>query len=873
MALISMFLVETCPVFAMSSSDNYNIYNGQFTSAVNKSSSDNFNVSGSLNALVGEGESTNYQVLEDIKTNIGNNTGTSLSSSGVVATNQDTLPPRLSSLYIVGVTYNQVQILFTTDELAVSYIDYVATGQMLSTGQENSFSTEHSFYMANLSSNTAYSFSIHLMDTNRNVVKTENYSFRTLPLLKYIPNVNNIKISQINSAAVLTWQNPDWSQLQQLAIIRNDNHYPQNIADGQLVFQGLASNFSDNSVLANKSYYYSVYVINKDNEYSSGALAHVTIVEKKSSEESQPEKPIVPALPEIPTAPEKTGAIEEVEPTDIVPPVIPNSQAFEEIIPAETFPMPRFVEPLRPVEKSAIKENLITLYTLIKQKTAKSYQEFVNFVVSLGPEAWKQLNNIREGLVDEYGQLRSDVYESLDNNQKEQVKKIVNKPLPPLIAKKESPIINFLSNLSKGLKEKISTIKNGLYDQYGQVQEEVAKLLTSKEKEQIEQAIEQPLPKEKQKESFLSDFFNNAKNKISSISNKLSEQIGDIRDRAWKLLQPQDKQQEEKFVEPDHPGTESVVSIKLIEFFNGLSNNVKEKVAAVRGDLFDKMGRIKEETLKILTPEEKRQVEEIVMQPIPAEEPKEAPPVFEASDVTEVVPFSLKTQEYGANWDIIAGEEALLSIPKKVFSKEVQVIIVTVKNAAYILKYNAENDGYETIIKAPDQKGKYQMLIQVIYQDNTFEELNKTILVDPYGYVYEKKFNSWSWKKPWQIFTRYDKQVRSAFVTIYTQNKVGEWVEWPAHLYNQFNPQSTGEDGSFVFLVPPGQYYLQVVASGYESKKTDIFEVESRVLNQNVELKANCGQIWVIIKICGIILALIFIAIFGYIIIKRHKKS
>jgi len=55
--------------------------------------------------------------------------------------------------------------------------------------------------------------------------------------------------------------------------------------------------------------------------------------------------------------------------------------------------------------------------------------------------------------------------------------------------------------------------------------------------------------------------------------------------------------------------------------------------------------------------------------------------------------------------------------------------------------------------------------------------------------------------------------------------EINDFILWPGEVFNQANPQFTGKDGSFRFIVPPGKYYLKVEKAGYRAFYTDIEEL------------------------------------------------
>jgi len=53
------------------------------------------------------------------------------------------------------------------------------------------------------------------------------------------------------------------------------------------------------------------------------------------------------------------------------------------------------------------------------------------------------------------------------------------------------------------------------------------------------------------------------------------------------------------------------------------------------------------------------------------------------------------------------------------------------------------------------------------------------------------------------------------------------FVLWPGEIFNQANPQITGDDGLYRFILPPGKYYIKMEKSGYKTFYTDIMELKS----------------------------------------------
>jgi hypothetical protein len=278
---------------------------------------------------------------------------------------------------------------------------------------------------------------------------------------------------------------------------------------------------------------------------------------------------------------------------------------------------------------------------------------------------------------------------------------------------------------------------------------------------------------------------------------------------------------------------------QLKEILSDVTNSQKEDLKELGEDIIDAFGNIKIERnfFETLTPERREKIEEIIERPLPQE--------FSPESVAVITPLDSEPDDSDEDydWHIFAGSDAMLSIPAEIFEKDVEIITVTLKKEAYVMQYNPENDHYEAVLSSPAEKGKYQMLVQVIYGDNTYEEINKTVLVDPYGYVYTLEYEfPFTWKQ---------EKVIGAEVILYVKGKTGDWGIWPAHLYNQINPQITTKNGEFTFLVPAGEYYLEAEAQNYSKYRSANFEVKDKVININIKLikEGKSGLLLIIILI------------------------
>ena len=198
---------------------------------------------------------------------------------------------------------------------------------------------------------------------------------------------------------------------------------------------------------------------------------------------------------------------------------------------------------------------------------------------------------------------------------------------------------------------------------------------------------------------------------------------------------------------------------------------------------------------------------------------------------TGIIPLEIsdqKPQEIGGI-KIIKDAPLAVSIPADKFKKEVKIITASIadniSSSSYLLKLNEKTKSFETVIPTPLKKGKYNLILTVIYEDGTSDNVSVEILIDTYGYIYEKIKNQ-------------ELRITNAVVSLFYLNpRTDKYELWPAEKYNQKNPQTTDETGEYFFMVPKGRYYLEVAKENCYSQKTAEFEVIDEIVNINIELE------------------------------------
>lgn len=178
---------------------------------------------------------------------------------------------------------------------------------------ENSASISHSFVLNNLNGGTLYQIKIVLVGQNGEVTSFENISFRTLSLSTTIAplNVTDFSLVPKSESIDLSWKNPPVGILG-VRIVRSESFYPSTPEDGQTIFEGAGTFYSDQDVVAGKTYYYAIFTKDLAGNFSSGIIGSAKILIAGQEPE------VTPPIDTIPDAPETFPQIESLELSDFL---------------------------------------------------------------------------------------------------------------------------------------------------------------------------------------------------------------------------------------------------------------------------------------------------------------------------------------------------------------------------------------------------------------------------------------------------------------------------------------------------------------------------------------------------------------------------
>lgn len=85
-------------------------------------------------------------------------------------------------------------------------------------------------------------------------------------------NVTNFKAAAGDKEIKLTWANPT-ANFQGVRIQRKTDYYPTQATEGDNIYDGTGTSFTDTGLVNGIRYYYTAFSYNKPNEYSSGAIS------------------------------------------------------------------------------------------------------------------------------------------------------------------------------------------------------------------------------------------------------------------------------------------------------------------------------------------------------------------------------------------------------------------------------------------------------------------------------------------------------------------------------------------------------------------------------------------------------------------------
>lgn len=143
---------------------------------------------------------------------------------------------------------------------------------------EDTFTRTHRNRIEGLNPGTKYYFSLGGENSIGRQGDMFSGTFTTLaPVDVFAPeNVSDLTVRLENEDVFLSWKNPEDSDFDKVRVVRNDSFYPNDIADGWVVYEGAGSEARDRNVLEEgERTYYTIFAYDALGNISSGAVISV----------------------------------------------------------------------------------------------------------------------------------------------------------------------------------------------------------------------------------------------------------------------------------------------------------------------------------------------------------------------------------------------------------------------------------------------------------------------------------------------------------------------------------------------------------------------------------------------------------------------
>ncbi len=173
---------------------------------------------------------------------------------------------------------NDARITWKTYAPSISTFYWGTTGEYKDEViTQSEYTYTHEIVLTNLQPGSQYYFRIDSLTNGGANTSLTNQSFMTKGLPEGIANVTDFRAAAGETSIGLSWTNPLDSNFQEVRIIRSTEFYPSDYLDGVVVYQGSAESFVDTNVQVGKTYFYTLFVKDKNGNYSSGVVSSAKV--------------------------------------------------------------------------------------------------------------------------------------------------------------------------------------------------------------------------------------------------------------------------------------------------------------------------------------------------------------------------------------------------------------------------------------------------------------------------------------------------------------------------------------------------------------------------------------------------------------------
>lgn len=182
---------------------------------------------------------------------------------------------------------------WNTNVLTRSHVSWGVTHEYeMGALAERTYATTHATRIVGLMADTEYHVRITAETVQGIVVVLAEQSFRTDAVADRTPppNVSALTGVVLEKDALLSWRNPG-GDFDHVRVIRSTEGYPQDPADGVLIYEGQGESLRDTGIfLENTRVYYAVFAYDALGNESSGAVVRVALLGDREPEVLAPEQ-------------------------------------------------------------------------------------------------------------------------------------------------------------------------------------------------------------------------------------------------------------------------------------------------------------------------------------------------------------------------------------------------------------------------------------------------------------------------------------------------------------------------------------------------------------------------------------------------------
>ncbi len=180
-----------------------------------------------------------------------------------------------------------LEILPQKDSVIIRYVTNMYIQSVIKWGKTTSYELgslaeqalvkRHETQIVGLTPGTLYYFTIEGKDKFGREGTLHVGTFTTLPPEDIFPpgNVTGLMATRSGNDVVLSWKLPQDPDLAYVRVVRSDRFYPSDIADGWVVYEGLASGFRDEGAAVGERQFYTVFSYDTLGNISSGAVVAI----------------------------------------------------------------------------------------------------------------------------------------------------------------------------------------------------------------------------------------------------------------------------------------------------------------------------------------------------------------------------------------------------------------------------------------------------------------------------------------------------------------------------------------------------------------------------------------------------------------------